>query len=80
MQDSADKNPICIHSIEDDVPSLLNAPVPTPDLIASATHLRILDQPFEAIHKAIEIALCLAHTPPVHGVIGNLDQVEPRKL
>jgi hypothetical protein len=36
-----------------------------------------LNQPFEAIVEAIKVALCLAQTPPVHGVFGNLDQIEP---
>jgi hypothetical protein len=77
VQDSADEDSIAIHPVDDDVLPLLGAPVSWPDLVASTAHLRSLNQTLEAIVKAIEVALCLAHTPFVHGVIGNLDQVEP---
>src|ERR1039458_7050500 len=77
MQDSTDEDSIGICPIDDHMFSLLDAPVSSPDSIASAPDMRSPNQQFEAIVKVIEVTLCLAQAPPVHRVFGNLDQVEP---
>ena len=77
VQDSADEDSIGIRPVDDNVFPLLDPSVSPPDLMARAPHPRSSNQPFEAIVKPNEVALCLAQTPPVQGVFGNLDQVEP---
>jgi len=77
VQDSADEDPVGIRSIDHNVFPMLDAPVSRTNLLERAPHLRSLNQPLEAIVKAIEVALRLALTPPVQGVFGNLNQVEP---
>jgi hypothetical protein len=80
MQDPADKDPIRIRAIDDDMFPLLDAPVSASDLIARASQLRSSNQALEAIIKAIKVALCLPQTPRVHGIFGDFDQVEAASL
>ena len=79
VQDATDKNSITSDSIDDDVLLVLNAPVPCPDLIRAAAHLRILDEPPEASFQPVKVSVGLFLAPHVLGVIGNFDQVEASK-
>lgn len=75
MQDAADEH--SIGTVDDYMLPLLDSPVSIANLIASASHLRSFSQPLEAIVETCQVTLRLAQTPPVHCVIGDLDQVEP---
>jgi hypothetical protein len=79
MQDAADKNPISVRAIDDHVLSLLNAPVPSSDGIASTSHLRRMNKEPEAILESIKIPLRLFQAPFVESVFGDLDQVQSRQ-
>jgi len=80
VQDSADKDAFVVHSIKDDVLLVFDAAVSRPNSIAAAADLRSFGKPIEARFQAVEIALGLLLAPGVHGVIGNVYQIEPSQL
>ncbi len=77
MQYPADENPIRVCPVDDNMFPMLDAPVSRPDLVTRPPHSGRFNQPPESFVKTIEVALGLVQTPSVHGVFGNLDQVEP---
>jgi hypothetical protein len=80
VQDSANEDAIAVSPIEDDVLLVLDAAVSWPNPIAGAADSRSFDNSIEASFQAIEIPLGLLRAPGVHGVIGNINQVEPSEL
>ncbi len=76
VQYSANEDSVEARSIQNDVPHLLETPISWLNSIAGAADLRSFGKPIEAGFQAIEIALGLFRSPGVHGVVGNIYQIE----
>ena len=73
MQDSADEDAVAVHSIKDDMPSVLDAAVSWPNSVTGAADLRGFDKSIEAGLQAVKIAISLLLAPDIHGVFGDID-------
>jgi hypothetical protein len=76
MQDPAYENALVINPVKDDMFLALDPPVPGPDAIARAAHLRQRGESPEAFLQFIEVRESLFLAPGVERVIGNLDKVK----
>jgi hypothetical protein len=79
MQYPANENALLVNPVKDDVLLALDPPIPGPDTITWAAHLRQRSKPLEAFLQSIEVRESLLLAPAVERVIGNLDQVKSGK-
>ncbi len=76
MQNAADEDGVGIHSINNHVLPMFDAPEAWPNLVTGTAHLKVFDEPPEASLQTIDVAVGLLIAPGVLCVIGDLDQIQ----